>query len=150
MAKLICVVDDDEFVLAEIVHDLQAMGFETLAVRDSRQAPQLLAEHPVDAVVVDIVMPDKDGVELIAEVRRGWPELRIIAISGDGRIGPKTYLRIARHVGANACLAKPVNPEALAAAIEGVESQDSGVQSQSTNAETVVAGGRRAPKARGS
>jgi DNA-binding response OmpR family regulator len=125
LAKLVCVVDDDELVLAEIAHDLQAMGFETLAARDGRVAPQLLVQHPIDAVVVDIVMPDKDGIELIAEIRRGWPKVRIIAISGGGRIGPQTYLRIAHLMGANACLPKPVNPSALAAAIEGIECQGS-------------------------
>lgn len=117
MSKLVCVVDDDELVRAKIALDLTAAGFQTLELDDSRRLSQVLAELPVHAVVVDLVMPDKDGVELIAEIRRDWPDVRVIAISGGGRIGPDLYLQIARQMGADACLPKPVDPAALAAAM---------------------------------
>ncbi|HEY5008947.1 MAG TPA: response regulator, partial [Caulobacteraceae bacterium] len=94
MAKLVCIIDDDELVRAKIALDLRGLGFETVEVEDSRNLPKLLSERPVDAVVVDLVMPEKDGVELIAEIRRGWPKVRIVAISGGGRIGPNLYLKI--------------------------------------------------------
>ncbi|HEY3890247.1 MAG TPA: response regulator [Caulobacteraceae bacterium] len=117
MAKLVCIIDDDELVRAKIGQDLRALGFDAVEVADSRDLLQLLAERPVDAVVVDLVMPDKDGVELIAEIRRGWPKVRIVAISGGGRIGPNLYLKIARQMGADACLTKPVRAAALADAL---------------------------------
>ena len=93
------------------------MGFETIEVDDSREVPKVLSSMPVDAVVVDIVMPNKDGVELIADIRKGWPHVRIIAVSGGGRVGPDLYLEIARQMGASACLPKPVEAERLRAAI---------------------------------
>jgi DNA-binding response OmpR family regulator len=117
MTKLICIVDDDDLVRAKISLDLKAMGFDTIEISDSRQVRNILATHPVDAVVVDIVMPEKDGVELIAEIRTGWPHVRIVAISAGGRVGPKLYLEIAHQMGANACLPKPVEAERLRAAI---------------------------------
>jgi CheY-like chemotaxis protein len=117
MAKLVCIIDDDELVRAKIALDLRGLGFETVEVEDSRNLPKLLSERPVDAVVVDLVMPEKDGVELIAEIRRGWPKVRIVAISGGGRIGPNLYLKIARQMGAAACLTKPVRAAALADAL---------------------------------
>jgi|HubBroStandDraft_3_1064219.scaffolds.fasta_scaffold745829_1 CheY-like chemotaxis protein len=117
MAKLVCIIDDDELVRAKIAQDLQSLGFDTVEVDDGRALPKLLSERPVDAVVVDLVMPEKDGVELISEIRRGWPKVRIVAISGGGRIGPNLYLKIARQMGAAACLTKPVGAAALADAL---------------------------------
>lgn len=117
MPKLVCIVDDDELVRAKIAQDLKTLGFDTVELEDSRALPKVLTERPVDAVVVDLVMPDKDGVELISEIRRGWPAVRIVAISGGGRIGPNLYLKIARQMGASACLVKPVAAAALAEAL---------------------------------
>jgi DNA-binding response OmpR family regulator len=117
MAKLVCIIDDDDLVRTKIALDLRAMGFETIEVDDSREVPNVLRTQPVDAVVVDIVMPDKDGVEVIAEVRKGWPDIRVIAMSAGGRVGPALYLEIARQMGASACLEKPVAPERLRAAL---------------------------------
>src|SRR5580698_9290102 len=100
MSRLVCIVDDDELVRAKLSLDLQAMGFDTIEIEDSREVRGVLATQPVDTVVVDIVMPEKDGVELISEIRKGWPKVRIVAISGGGRIGPNLYLKIARQMGA--------------------------------------------------
>jgi DNA-binding response OmpR family regulator len=117
MTRLVCVVDDDELVRAKLSLDLKAMGFDTIEIEDSRQVRGVLATQPVDTVVVDIVMPEKDGVELIAEIRKNWPHVRIIAMSAGGRVGPALYLEIARQMGANACLPKPVEPARLRAAM---------------------------------
>lgn len=117
MTRLVCIVDDDELVRAKMSLDLKAMGFDTIEIEDSRQVGEVLRTQPVDAVVVDIVMPDKDGVEVIAEIRKGWPDVRVIAMSAGGRVGPALYLDIARHMGASACLSKPVEPERLRAAL---------------------------------
>ncbi|HEY3799551.1 MAG TPA: response regulator [Caulobacteraceae bacterium] len=117
MAKLVCVVDDDALVRAKIALDLKAMGYETIEVEDSRLVPEVLRSQPVDAVIVDIVMPDRDGVEVIADIRAGWPNVQVIAVSGGGRVGPDLYLEIARQMGANVCLPKPVEPERLRAAL---------------------------------
>jgi DNA-binding response OmpR family regulator len=117
MARLVCIVDDDELVRAKLSLDLKAMGFDTIEIEDSREVRKILSTHPVDTVVVDIVMPEKDGVELISEIREGWPNVRIVAVSAGGRVGPKLYLELARQMGANACLSKPVQAEQLRAAV---------------------------------
>lgn len=117
MTRLVCVVDDDELVRAKIALDLKGMGFDVIEIEDGREVPAVLKTQPVDAVLVDIVMPDKDGVEVIADIRRGWPDVRIVAMSAGGRVGPSLYLEIARQMGAAACLPKPVEPERLRAAL---------------------------------
>jgi CheY-like chemotaxis protein len=117
MPRLVCIVDDDELVRAKIALDLKGMGFDTIEVEDSREVTEVLRTQPVDTVVVDIVMPDKDGVEVIADIRKDWPDVRVIAMSAGGRVGPALYLEIARQMGANVCLSKPVAPESLRAAL---------------------------------
>ena len=60
-----------------------------------------------DLVITDLIMPEKEGLETIADIRRSFAEIPIIAISGGGRLGPNDYLETARFIGANATLAKP-------------------------------------------
>lgn len=117
MAKLVCVVDDDDMVRHTIALNLQAHGVETVEVDDGYGVPEVLSKQPVDALVVDMIMPGKDGVEVIAEARRTRPGLRIVAVSGGGRFGSDFYLNVASHIGADACLAKPFSGEALMAAL---------------------------------
>jgi DNA-binding response OmpR family regulator len=117
MAKLVCVVDDDELVRAKLALDLKSQGYDTIEVDDSRRLTAILDSRPVDTVVLDLVMPERDGVEIIADIRKGWPNVRIVAVSGGGRVGPELYLRIARHMGADVCLPKPVTAERLKSAI---------------------------------
>jgi CheY-like chemotaxis protein len=127
MSKLVCVVDDDDEVRAKIAADLRSMGFETIEIGDGREVGEALAAHPVGALVIDIVMPNKDGIEVIGEARRDWPELRIVAISAGGRVGPSLYLEIARQMGADVCLEKPVSPEQLLAALDDPAPSSSGI-----------------------
>jgi CheY-like chemotaxis protein len=93
------------------------LGFDTLELQDSRRIEAVLSRHPVDVLLVDMIMPEKDGVEVIRDVRAAWPSLRIVAVSGGGAIGPELYLDLASHVGANACLAKPFSKASLCAAV---------------------------------
>ena len=117
MAKLVCVVDDDDLVRHTIALNLQAHGVETVEVEDGHQVEEVLSTRPVDALVVDMIMPGMDGVEVIAETRKRRPNLRIVAVSGGGQFGSDFYLNVAGHVGADACLAKPFSGEALMAAL---------------------------------
>jgi len=67
-----------------------------------------------------VIMPDKEGLETICEIRREWPDARIIAMSGGGRTSPDNYLKMARTMGAAEVLSKPFSNQDLLAAIEGV------------------------------
>jgi len=71
-------------------------------------------------VITDLLMPDCDGLELITQVRRGYPAMRIIAMSGGGRIAREQYLRLAKGMGAHVLLAKPFMPVELFAAVDSV------------------------------
>ncbi len=90
-------------------------------VIEARNGVEGLAKYPadgVDLVITDIVMPGKEGIELIVELRQLHPQLKILAMSGGGRIGSKDYLRIAKFLGASVVLAKPFSSAELLAAID--------------------------------
>jgi DNA-binding NarL/FixJ family response regulator len=71
---------------------------------------KLFREHPSDLMITDLIMPDQEGVETITKLRREYPRLKIIAISGafGGR-----YLRVAELLGADTVLQKPFTPQVL-------------------------------------
>ena len=90
-------------------------------VIEARDGIEGLAKYPadgVDLVITDIVMPGKEGIEVIMELRLLYPQLKIIAISGGGRVAPTDYLRIATFLGAARMLAKPFYNLDLLAAID--------------------------------
>lgn len=109
MARTVCIIDDDELARAHMSHVLEAEGFVVMEAETAKRGLDIVAEHNPDIVLIDLIMPDKDGLETIAEVRRRWPEVLIVAISGGGRIGPSIYLELARGLGATACLSKPLS-----------------------------------------
>ncbi len=61
-----------------------------------------------DLVITDIIMPDKEGIELIMELKRHTPDVKIMAISGGGRTGTVEFLKMAKKLGAVASLKKPI------------------------------------------
>jgi YesN/AraC family two-component response regulator len=69
-------------------------------------------------VITDIIMPDKEGIEMITELKRDYPRIKIIAMSGGGRSGPQNYLEMAKHLGASRTLAKPFKHSDLIGAVQ--------------------------------
>jgi DNA-binding response OmpR family regulator len=103
----ILVVDDD-FQMREMLGViLERKGYDVKTAPDGKAAMQLQSKKPFDIVITDIIMPEKEGLETISDLRRGYPQLKIIAISGGGRHRPEGYLELARQLGADRVLAKP-------------------------------------------
>ena len=103
----ILVVDDDESFRRLVCQVLLRGDHEVLAAPDGRAALSLFRKQPVDLVITDLIMPEKEGIETIMELRRLQPDLKIIAMSGGGRLGITDCLKMARHIGAARTLAKP-------------------------------------------
>ncbi len=112
MARIL-VIDDDPQVLSMLVETLQREGYEVDGAADGRVALQALREEPADLVITDIVMPEMEGIEVIQELRRSFPQVKVIAISGGGRGDPQTYLQLAGKLGAQSWFVKPVDRREL-------------------------------------
>lgn len=126
MPKHILVVDDEPNVrhgLQRILHPMRHAWDVTLA-ENGREALALLRCFPFDLVLTDILMPEQEGLETIREIRRAFPAVKIIAISGGGQQGNLNFLGIAERLGALRTLRKPFSPQALLAAIHEVFQND--------------------------
>ena len=87
---------------------------------DGREGVELYKEDSVDLVLMDLIMPEKEGIQAAAELRHYDPEVKIIAISGGGRIGNFQVLRIAQKFGIEHALPKPIRLGKLLALVEDV------------------------------
>ncbi|MCD6303398.1 MAG: response regulator [Planctomycetes bacterium] len=97
---------------------LQDRGYSVREAQDGRVAlEECLARRP-DVMILDLIMPKKDGIETMQEARRVHPDLKIIAISGGGVGNPHAYLRLASKLGADCILAKPFSIEEVVKAVE--------------------------------
>jgi DNA-binding response OmpR family regulator len=109
----ILVIDDNEDVRASIQLSLEAEGFEVAVAANGRSGMALLRERGADVVVTDILMPDQDGVETILEVRKEFPDVKIIAMSGATSARGFDYLAVPRELGAARILRKPFDIQQL-------------------------------------
>jgi CheY-like chemotaxis protein len=98
---------------------LESAGHEVVEAKNGAQGISFQRAQPFDLVVTDIIMPEKEGVETIIELKRDFPDLPIVAISGGGRTRNLDFLKIAAQYGATRILAKPFSEEELVEAVEG-------------------------------
>lgn len=111
--KNILVIEDNVNMLRMMSDLLTRSGYQVLTAIDGIAGVKLyLAEKP-DLVITDIIMPDKEGLEVIMELTREIPRPKIIAMSGGGMMEARTYLSLAEKLGANAVLEKPFRPAEL-------------------------------------
>jgi len=110
----VLVVDDDPGVRDVIRSMLESAGYTVLLAENGKEAMKLLKKERADLILTDLVMPEQEGIETIKTLRREYPELKVIAMSG--AFGGD-YLRIASYLGAHATLAKPIQMEKLLALV---------------------------------
>jgi CheY-like chemotaxis protein len=108
--KRILVVDDNEDLRTTIQALLQADGFEVAVAADGEAALVLNRSRPADVVITDLFMPDKDGIETIIELKKLYPNIKIVAMSGWTSTQGSDYLQVAREIGAAVTLQKPFDP----------------------------------------
>lgn len=118
--KRILLVDDNDSFRRSLAQTLQRADYEVLPAADGEVALSIFRQQPVDLVITDLIMPEKEGLETIMELRRLQPNIKVIAISGGGRNDPGDYLPIAEQLGAAKTLAKPFTAEEILAAVAQV------------------------------
>ncbi|MBF0379713.1 MAG: response regulator [Magnetococcales bacterium] len=114
----ILIIDDDTKFLEMLAWMLGTEGFKVTAVSNGDQGIKIINQQAVDLLITDMLMPDKEGVELIQEIRGGFPDLPIIAMSG-GVSGSSTdtMFMMAKRLGAQEVLAKPFSKDEVLMAI---------------------------------
>jgi DNA-binding response OmpR family regulator len=118
MARILF-IDDDDLLRNVVSKALAHEGHTVIQAADGRQGIDLARATPLDLVVTDLIMPVKEGVETILQLRREFPTLPIVAISG-GLSNSGLYLDIAHRIGAQRVLAKPFTPRELIEQIDAV------------------------------
>lgn len=106
MARVL-VIDDEADIRRLLAAGLGSDGHTVFEAADGVEGVALLGLHPVDVVITDILMPNKEGIETIIELRKTRPGLKIVAMSGGGIMSGSDALRVARSLGAHATLRKP-------------------------------------------
>jgi CheY-like chemotaxis protein len=116
MARILLIEDDEN--IREMFSELLARaGHDVVPMANGKDAAKRRGEMAAALVITDILMPERDGLEAICELRQDAPEVKIIAISGGRKIGPELYLESAQALGADRTFVKPVDGAELLAAV---------------------------------
>lgn len=113
----ILIADDDRDLRTVLARHLASAGYEVLEAADGRACLEALRTTPVDLVIVDIYMPEVDGIAVIAQAHRDFAHMRILAMSGGGTVPQERTLEIAQRLGATRTLSKPFKPDEFMAAV---------------------------------
>ena len=119
MARIL-IIEDDSLTREWLETLLTRNGYVVDLATNGQEGIDLFRRHPADLVITDIVMPEKDGIETITDLRRDNAEVKVIAISGGERRPEgmsRNYLHSARLLGANRSMQKPIANKDLLAAI---------------------------------
>ena len=114
MPTILC-IDDEESIQVLLKAALEEAGYRVLTAEHGKHGVRLLEHEAVDLIVVDIFMPEMDGLELIPLIRKTRPAIKMIAISGGS--GLKDYLDTAKKLGAHDTLKKPISLQELLNAV---------------------------------
>ncbi len=113
--------DDDELRLA-LLEQLTDSGHKARGARNGREACAVMLEERFDALVTDIIMPERDGLELIAAFRQAYPQAPVIAMSGGGRaLDEQVCENLAKHLGADRFLKKPFGFQEFVRVVESTQ-----------------------------
>ena len=122
MARIL-VIDDDTAIRSVVRRGLERVGHDVTEAPDGDAGLKAYRAHHTDLVVTDIIMPEREGVETIMALRKEFPGLKIIAMSGGGG-GSADFLGIAKKLGARRALTKPFGHRELLEALEEVLAED--------------------------
>ena len=114
----VLIVEDDKELREMLKMSLLRSGFTVLEAGNGKEAITHFKPAMTDLVVTDLIMPEEDGLKVVIKLRELKPSIKIIAISGGGKVGPGSYLNLAKALGADAIYSKPFSINELTAKIE--------------------------------
>ena len=121
MAKSRILIIEDDAEVRELLRTLLSRaGYAISVASDGIEGIHAYRTDPADLIITDLVMPGKEGLETIVDLRREFPDLKIIAISGGGLDGQNNYLNAARLCGATMTFRKPFKNQEIIDAVNGL------------------------------
>ena len=120
IAGRILLIEDDRQLRRLFQKKMAGKGYEIIEAADGKEGMKRFRDIEPDLIITDIVMPEQEGLETISELRKLAPKVKIIAISGGGRVGPDSYLNTAKFLGADCIFPKPIAWPELFTAIEAL------------------------------
>jgi CheY-like chemotaxis protein len=114
----ILIIDDESQIRSMIRLILEREGYMVIEASDGAEGIRRFRENPSDLIITDLIMPNKDGIGMIIELKKEFPEVKIIAMSGGGLNRPEGYLQGAKKLGASFTLSKPIHREELLRAVK--------------------------------
>jgi DNA-binding response OmpR family regulator len=114
----VLIVEDDKELREMLKLALLRKNFTVLEAENGKAAIAHFKPLITDIVVTDLIMPEEDGLKVVIKLRELKPSIKIIAISGGGKVGPGSYLNLAKALGADATYSKPFSINELVLKIE--------------------------------
>lgn len=130
----ILVIEDEDMVRDTVRDVLTRAGYEVSGAVNGEKGLDALNARPIDLVITDILMPEKEGIETIIEIRKTNSDIKILAISGGGRAQSLHPLEMAGRIGADMILAKPFEPEKLLSVVRDLLSATPNARAPSARA----------------
>ena len=115
--RKILIIDDEPFILSMLKKMMERAGYEVELAENGSTGLKLFQLNRPDLVITDIIMPEKEGLGTIREMKAIKPDLKIIAISGGGRVSADDYLNTARMFGADRIFQKPFKQSEIVGAV---------------------------------
>lgn len=116
MARIL-IIDDDDQVRKMLRQTFERNGYEVMEATDGGKAIELHSRAPAEIVITDLIMPGKEGIETIRDFLKKFPDVKLIAMSGGGRVGPEAYLKVAKSFGVSYTFTKPIDRKELLKAV---------------------------------
>jgi CheY-like chemotaxis protein len=124
-SQTILIADDEPLVVATYRQILQAAGYRVIVASSGKMALALLRRQVVQCVLLDVFMPDQDGIETLLKIKDIYPRTRVIVMSGSGLRRGYNFLQAAMKLGADGTAQKPLTRSQLLALLDSHAAQPS-------------------------
>ena len=119
MARIL-IIDDEPQIRSMLKLMLERDGYEVIEAPDGVEGIKVYRQNPADLIITDLIMPNKDGIGMIIDLKKEFPDVNIIAMSGGGLNKPDGYLKGAKKLGAACTLTKPIDREEMLKAVNDI------------------------------
>ncbi len=119
MARIL-IIDDEPQIRSMLKLMLEREGYEVVEAPDGVEGIKIYRQNPADLIITDLIMPNKDGIGMIIDLKKEFPDVNIIAMSGGGLNKPDGYLKGAKKLGAACTLTKPIDREEMLKAVKNI------------------------------